>query len=227
MLLGVFPAPPAVVTAFSQSDFAPGFRKKRGREEVTEIRSAEDAAFCAKIGAAYFPLGLPEPPLRGYKKFKSIFDPAADPRREPLYPELRARLAGAAAGRPGLAMVLAPLGLGTHIDHLMLREAAVEVGRERDLPIAFYEDLPYACDLTPEAIRSHALAFDAGLEPRDFDLAGVIEAKVDLIRLYASQELPHFVRSVLDHGRRLADPGTGWMERLWLDPKAKVLRDLR
>jgi len=39
-------------------------------------------------------------------------------------------------------IVLAPLGLGDHLDHLTVRQAALRATRGKRL--AFYEDLPYA-----------------------------------------------------------------------------------
>jgi len=218
LLLGVHPGPYALVTAFSESDFAPGLPNRLTREEVTRRRRAEDAAFCERIGASGVRLGLPEPPLRGYDRFSSIFDAGADPLRDSLFPKVRELVDAAAGLFPEAELLLAPLGLGHHIDHLLVREAVREAARDRSLPPAFYEDLPYASEYTTDEIRDFALAVDGGLRPRDFDLSEVMEAKLRLIEIYASQEVPHFVRSVLAHGRRLAEPGPGWKERLWISP---------
>jgi len=220
ILLGALPPPLAVVTVFSESDFAPGVRKKLSREEVTRLREAEDAAFWERIGAAGLRLGLPEPSLRGYKNFASIFDPKAEPRREPAFPKLAELVGRTVSGFPCADLLLAPLALGTHIDHLLLREAAKDIGRERGLPVAYYEDLPYAAELSLDDIQRHVRSFDPTLEALGFDLAGVMADKTALVELYATQELHVFVRNVLAHGHRLALPGSGWKERLWADSRA-------
>jgi len=225
ILLGALPRPLAVVTAFSESAFVPGFGAELTREEAARRRAGEDAAFCAEIRATWIRLGLPDPLLRGYESFASMFDPRAEPRREPLFDALRGRVYSVPDVYPGARLLLAPLGLGTHIDHLMLREAAKDLGRERGLPVAYYEDLPYANEIEPDKILDHALSVDAGLRPRDFDVSRVMEAKVRLVEIYASQDVSHFVRSVLAYGRRLAGPEPGWRERFWRDLNGRDWRD--
>lgn len=62
----------------------------------------------------------------------------ADFREEPID---AAAVAGAiAAAVPGATEVLAPLAIGSHPDHVLVRDAALALG----LPLALHADLPYA-----------------------------------------------------------------------------------
>ncbi len=56
------------------------------------------------------------------------------------------------AADPGIDAVLVPLGLGHHVDHLVVRNAALAFAATR--PCAFYEDLP-------DAFRSGAILEDS------------------------------------------------------------------
>src|SRR5882724_3621927 len=58
--------------------------------------------------------------------------------------------------------VLAPLAIGNHPDHYIARQAALE--KYRHLPIAFYEDLPYAASATSERISGTVRETAAMLE---------------------------------------------------------------
>src|SRR5206468_74522 len=58
--------------------------------------------------------------------------------------------------------VLAPLAIGNHPDHYIARQAALE--KYRHLPIAFYEDLPYAASATRERIAGAISETGANLQ---------------------------------------------------------------
>jgi LmbE family N-acetylglucosaminyl deacetylase len=78
----------------------------------------------------------------------------------------------------GPALLLAPLGVGGHVDHVLARTAAGRTGAR----IAYYSDFPYNQRHPPDDafVRRNGLA-----EARWSQL---IEAKADLIRAYRTQE---------------------------------------
>ena len=45
---------------------------------------------------------------------------------------------------PSHSELLAPIGIGGHPDHVLVRDAALELSRQRDASISLYADLPYA-----------------------------------------------------------------------------------
>jgi LmbE family N-acetylglucosaminyl deacetylase len=160
--------------------------------EVMAARRREDAAALARLAAELVHLGLPEAPYRL----------AADGR--PHYTELRAlfgapaaadaaalgiRLDAALGGLPPGGLTLAPLGVGGHVDHRLLRAAAERSGRE----LAYYEEFPYV------AWKWLALR-RALVRPRDWHAdtlpvpPALFESKAAAIAAYASQ-VPAMFRS--------------------------------
>jgi LmbE family N-acetylglucosaminyl deacetylase len=80
-------------------------------------------------------------------------------------------------------LVLAPLGFGRHVDHLIVRDAAAALVPVlgTSATVAFYSDFPYAlrepCD--ERFVRRHALV--------RVDFAEASAQKVNLIRRYRTQ----------------------------------------
>lgn len=62
-------------------------------------------------------------------------------------------------------IVLAPLGLGGHIDHLITRKIAMTL----DNPIAFYPEFPYALDTSAEEISRYCEALSLKVSEQPFD----------------------------------------------------------
>lgn len=141
-----------VVTVYSGSAFAP-FGPDGDADAVTPLRRAEDRAWVARLGASarLVDLGRPDAALR--PEHLGDFDPIA---RFPFDASdlaekavVEALLAAAFAGADA---VLVPLGLGEHLDHILVRDAAVAASDR--CALAFYEDLPYAATLSPSEVRA-------------------------------------------------------------------------
>ncbi|MFE1600758.1 PIG-L deacetylase family protein [Methylobacterium sp. ID0610] len=127
------------------------------------LRRAEDAAACARLGAAARHVPLREAPHRGYGSAPALFGDLApgDNVRPALADALRALLAET---RPDL--VLAPQAVGGHVDHVQLVLALRALVPER--PVLWWRDFPYT-------VR-HA----DPKEPFRADFAGLPEAAVRL-----------------------------------------------
>ncbi len=152
--------------------------------EAYAARRAEDLAAMRVLGAEYLQLDFLDCIYRRgpagwfYQSDEEIFG-AVHPADEPLADRLTAalqKLESLAAG----ATVYAPLGVGNHVDHQLVRRAA-EAWRGRGL--CYYEDYPYAetADLRPaSAVR--------GLSPCTVPLTEAdLDAKVEAIGCYVSQ----------------------------------------
>jgi LmbE family N-acetylglucosaminyl deacetylase len=143
--------PVRILNCFTVSEYAP-HNGARGAAEVGRVRQAEDREFASRMGAAVevIDLGLEDAPIR-------FGCPVSAVRRRRVgvgERETAARIAEALA-RVADGLVLAPLGLGRHIDHLVAREAAIRFAQAGG-HVAFYEDLPYAAELRDCCVRRAA-----------------------------------------------------------------------
>lgn len=111
--------------------------------DAVQIRRNEDQKACQIIGAAprYFSYldciyrKTPEGEFY-YSTDEDIFG-GLDPREADLIDRLSRQLL---EELPEDARVVAPLGIGNHVDHELTRKAANRLG----IPLAFYADYPYA-----------------------------------------------------------------------------------
>ncbi|HEX2745454.1 MAG TPA: PIG-L family deacetylase [Streptosporangiaceae bacterium] len=155
-------------------------------------RQAEDRAALEPLGITCVHAGLTEALFRRRPVSRSRSTLARLlPELAHAYPSFRAhvtsgRIAAADAGtlrearaviqcaaESGPQLVLAPLGVGGHVDHVLVRTAAESSG----IPVVYYSDFPY---------NQHdpARGAPAGLVETRWP---VTEAKAELIRAYRSQ----------------------------------------
>lgn len=140
-----------VLNCFTLSEYAPysdvdSLHANDRRSFVSALRRREDVAWSKQLAGRLniTDLDLLDAPLR--------LGCAVD---EVLSVEIRpgdraqARIAGALRKLVGKGLseeiaIAVPLSVGSHIDHRLTREAALEAFTGANLPFAFYEDLPYA-----------------------------------------------------------------------------------
>jgi LmbE family N-acetylglucosaminyl deacetylase len=198
LLLGRFGAPVTLATVFGRSNHVLG-RFERDWEAVTRRRRGEDEAFAAALALGLRYLDLPEVALRPEACFGVFARRAGEALGAPdaLAPALRALLDEIAP-----RLVLAPLGLGRHRDHLLLQRAARELLAGSPAALAYYEDMPYAEQLSGRAIARHARAVDARLKPCPLSIAPALERKVEALGCYPSQLGAADAAAVERHRRR-------------------------
>lgn len=113
-------------------------------------------------------------------------------------------------------LLLAPLGIGGHIDHRLTRAAAERAtipGRSHSCPLVYYEDVPYV--LRARAPSSEAVTVDLQPQIIAVDLA----AKVTAMRAYRSQTaalwpVGDMQASVATYGANVG--GGQYAERFWV-----------
>ncbi len=138
------------------------------------LRRGEDAEACARLGAEPLWLDLPEAPHRGYGSAEALFGTVRPDDPAPLrLPAVLARLHEMC--EPGLT--LCPEAIGGHVDHLIVRDAAVRIAVARSRALACWRDQPYA--------RRHRAPVTAGARPVAID--GEIRAKQAAVLCYRSQ----------------------------------------
>lgn len=157
-----------------------------GGDPVT-ARRAEDAAALALLGAEalYGPLpdciyrtGPDGEPL--YTTEAALFGPV-----HPDDPALHLPVVLPADGP--LEALYAPLAVGRHVDHQIMRDWALALGRAHpQLALMFYEDYPYKRE--PHAVERALEYFGGALHPVTIPLeAAAVSAKIRAAACYVSQ----------------------------------------
>ncbi|HII16252.1 MAG TPA: hypothetical protein HA362_08170 [Nanoarchaeota archaeon] len=112
--------------------------------KITKLRNEEERRVMRLMGIRYKLWHYPEPSLRkGYKETKDIFNPKSNPEANPLFGELYNAIENVCLQNEK-AYLFFPLGLGNHIDHLIIKEIGIKLLAKYHLKIYFYEDQPYA-----------------------------------------------------------------------------------
>jgi len=190
------PAPGALLSPFAQELHA----RWRHLADATARRREEDLTALALLGAkaVHWPYAdciyRQTPDGRFPYACEEALWGQVDPAENELVTELAARIAALPPNRDDAdartSIIYAPLGVGHHVDHQIVRRAASSMlasqvsGRE----LVYYEDYPYAKD--PRAVQS-ALEIGPGEMQWRAELTLLIEkaleAKIAAIACYRSQ----------------------------------------
>lgn len=175
---------------------------------VTGWRRAEEALAARRFGYRVDVAPLEEVILRTGSTDPESFRGEADPRDDALFEPVLRRLR---QWREEGDELWVPAGLGGHLDHRIVAMAAARVVADGDgsVPIAFYEDRPYASFLDGAEIAGQLGAL--GLRLESVDVSGPIDPSTQAAvrRCYRSQMDDYFSAAQqrdLDEGRP---------ERIW------------
>jgi LmbE family N-acetylglucosaminyl deacetylase len=154
-------------------------------QAVVQTRQAEDQAACRILGASFRHLPVPDciyrrHPATGQPLYTSddMLFGTVHPAEKPLIAEIAARL----AALPPAGRIVAPLGIGHHVDHQLTRIAA-EASFGRDL--WYYEDYPYIQrDPAQLAPFTTSEQWQADLIPLS---AAALSARLQAVAAYISQ----------------------------------------
>jgi LmbE family N-acetylglucosaminyl deacetylase len=180
-------------------------------------RRAEDVAACAVLGAGALHLSVPDciyrtDPATGRPMYLSDADIFGEihPGDGALLQKIAAELRHVAAAHPTAAAV-APLTVGHHVDHQLVRQAAEQVWGER---LIYYEDYPYAAK--PDQVAAVVAAAPITLAPVTVALReAALQRKTDAIAEFRSQLSTFFTdRADLDAQVRAYAAAVGG-ERGW------------
>ena len=186
---------------FSESRWAPHLPEHM---PIRAARVAEGQRFADRFRLSYRDVGLPDTSALGLDAIqeRQTTDITRD-WRLPAVTDALVRLL------PPGAFVLAPLGLGNHIDHRIVAESV----RTTTSHCAYYEDLPYACHVADPDRREVAREVLSGEPLRwRFDMTRFVEVKRTALALYASQFTHDDIEFVLTHA---IDEGGTPVERVW------------
>ncbi|MEZ4715428.1 MAG: PIG-L family deacetylase [Caldilineaceae bacterium] len=178
-------------------------------------RRAEDVAACAILGADHLQLAVPDciyrtDPATGAPLYLS--DPDIFGNVAPAEAYLVDEIAATLATLPPTARMVAPLTVGHHVDHLLVRASAERLWSKHEL--WYYEDYPYAQEpgTVDAVINADDTCWRTHVEPMD-DAA--LAAKVASILAFRSQLSTFFTdRADLERQVRGYAAQVGG-ERLW------------
>lgn len=209
-----------LVTVFSDSEWTEPTWTMPAEHSVTAVRRGEDVAYCARWAFSYHEIGLPDSSVRhegkGNLRRRSGQERA-------LLAVAEERLC-ALVSEYGFEVLIGPLGLGSHTDHLVTSVATRNAARTTGAAAFYYEDLPYASEMALGRIRRRARRLAPFAVPVTCYTGLSLEDKAAAIDIYASQHRDVHVASVFGHSSRLAagrDGGTSIsghtavVERLW------------
>jgi hypothetical protein len=195
--------------------------------EVSRLRKREDVGYFKAIGVPRTDLDLLDAPLRGYgwspwvSDTKEVLQDPIFKTAVSLFGDLIMSLSAPqsstadASGRTRArspCVLLLPLGIGGHVDHLIVREACS--GLTQDHVSVYYEDLPYAERATEGEIERVVDDFEPALEPHLFGIKASMAQKVQNLRLFRTQVGDKEVERVVRYSKRLKADGEP-CERLW------------
>ncbi|MGE0279328.1 MAG: PIG-L deacetylase family protein [Rhizobiaceae bacterium] len=191
-----------------------------------EQRRREDVASVAILGARILHGHLPDAIYRTgpagdflYSTRQSISQP---PSEQDGIGNVLSQLLDNWIGEISPDLVLSPLGVGRHVDHVLTTNALHRVAKARPVNVALYEDMPYSTGLFPVANPD---SVEAALGRTSWRVAGPrvvpveISKKLDAVAAYGSQLADIFPNglhfgSVLEDYMRNCGNGT-FAERIW------------
>ena len=199
-------------------------------KHVSRIRLLEDEAFARYVNCDIETLVLPDTSIRYPNRLGQRTDVL--PTQDPIYQDVLNDL------RPILenfinqgVHIYVPLGIGEHLDHLIVRCAVQELCNSSQILTAncaelrFYEDIPQATRFT-EIEKLHYARHNVHLS--------AISSKVDLdqrwsrklkgMQLYKSQLVSSILEAADGHAKSLAS-SKGRAERNWYCPPANERRE--
>ena len=194
-----------IVNCFSVSAYA-GQAVPPDAVAVTQLRKAEDKCLAELLGPArpiHHYLDLADAPLRPGRGFHNLHNGRILSGERACADQIHKAVCALLAPD---ALLLYPLAVGRHIDHMLARTACDSLARGH-AAWACYEDQPY-----------RALSANDNLWPLNRGKVSFLfsqpEGKEDLLDCYPSQLLPVHRAAMLRYARDLGGPA-GHGERFW------------
>ncbi|MEV6612981.1 PIG-L family deacetylase [Streptomyces sp. NPDC051051] len=185
----------------------------------------EERVACGVLGVELTVLGQVDAADRAAWREGYFLEPHAVDTARAAEPELFERVtAELAAEVAGDHLVLVPLAVGGHVDHVLTRQAALELIAGKTLErerVAFYEDMPYSlfADAPAEAGRLTVGPGPTGPVPLLVPASeAAVRTKQESLWPYRLQVLEAVSKRIVRHGRQFGTPG--WAERLWVLPES-------
>jgi len=219
-----------VLTLASRSNYTSAFQLHRDyfdRSKITAMRAAEGRLFVQHLGGHYHCGGMAEATLRysdsdwnlGFFDDHQVAVANFNNRRStPAVLHAWARQLGDFLSGAAFDEIWIPLGAGTHSDHDLARNAALQVLMESrpDAVIRLYEDVPYGGEFPEHSERILRNLKEAGaiVTPWSQDVTDNFSKKLSLLTIFASQFKVAAIRTGVERSAG-AESGTERVEHLW------------
>jgi LmbE family N-acetylglucosaminyl deacetylase len=216
-LLKSRPAKRKIIDIFTTSGFAPRF-KRYGLDinQTSLVRRWEELKNASIVDAIVEFLNFLDAPLRGYA---SPFDPPKWKEEAEMIETIKSRLCQIIEGAK---IIFFPLGIGKHVDHVILFRLGLEFLLESHSNIRFYEDLPYAAGFQ-RWFRLDANIGRARLESKLVSIDPI--GKLKLCFTYKSQCSPNVPLKIMMYSKMMRPLG-GFYERVWSITDLRTARKL-
>lgn len=194
-------------------------------DAVTALRLEESRLACRVLQADFVTLDEEDLPV--------ALETGSRPWTMSARPELEATVSGLLRATLDFqpTEVWLPLGI-RHPDHVRVRKAGLLMLRQYregrpEVAIRFYQDLPYATEVGPDlvaSLRRSIMVKPEELVPCVEDISDVMETKIRLSRVYASQFKASAMGPKLLHAARVASGREGACHEISYEPRGE-LRD--
>lgn len=115
------------------------------------------------------------------------------------------------------SLLLSPLGLGNHVDHLFTREIAIKLLKNNN-DVGFYEDLPYAGSISQLEVELFIDKLNSkkniNLTPFVINTHMTIDDKINACAVYSSQIDGYTLKNIKKHHNQFDDSLV--FERIWI-----------
>jgi LmbE family N-acetylglucosaminyl deacetylase len=129
--------------------------------ETVALRRVEDQNALRRVGATGLSFDIPDCIYRLSSAGESLYPDRLLGERHPAEAGLEREIAAALSQSLGAEDVLvSPLAIGGHVDHLLVRAAVGRLGR----PVQYYAEVPYLFNY-PEAVAPATIGMRPGLQP--------------------------------------------------------------
>ncbi len=196
---------PLIVNVFNVTFFTRIESEYGNIELTTRRRKNEELRAGAKVGAQTLFIDLAEYMIRNPDAtLERAFNPDFIPEQDPVFKRVLKALLALHNQHPD-AHWLFPLAVGSHVDHIIVRNVGCYILSELpDSRIGFYEDLPYAAVHPADRMAEHASKLaGVGLQPVRLGIQPAVK-KIELLMTYESQVGVQEVKALLDFHSRVA-----------------------
>jgi LmbE family N-acetylglucosaminyl deacetylase len=200
-----------LLTVFTKSKFALHYEFGGIEKKTSEKRRIENEHYCSFVELKKIDCSFSDTTLRGYKDLEGIYQ-VDNPKIDPIFGSVKRKLKNEIK-QNSFNNIICPLGIGNHVDHLIVTNAIEEIVEEIDLDVFFYEDLPYAGLISLESIDDFIYRKKLNLTPILIDISNSFDKKIKNLTLYDSQIGFTEINASVLHGSRLS--GRGLFERIW------------
>lgn len=197
-----------LVTVFGRSGWAlPQALRRKSVGAVSALREREDRTYCLRRRLDYVRLPCPDSFVMGYDETTELSQP---PERDPRTADV-ATLIEDLVARLSPHVVIAPCGVGGHVDHQIVRTAAEALNQ---MEVLYYEDVPYISSLSVAELDRQLIG--QGKTPAmTVDIELVLAGKCEDMWGYRSQTSAATIADMLLHASRIGGRAVRYAERLW------------